>query len=52
MDSLTEKIVQLLVSHSAFRALEVCESEGDWRGKYQNSIISVLFSIHSCFVSI
>lgn len=34
MDSLTEKIVQLLVSHSAFRALEVCESEGDWRGKY------------------
>ena len=31
MDSLTEKIVQLLVSHSAFRVLEVCESEGDWR---------------------
>lgn len=31
MDSLTEKIVQLLVSHGAFRALEVCESEGDWR---------------------
>lgn len=31
MDSLTEKIVQLLVSHSAFRAPEVCESEGDWR---------------------
>lgn len=31
MDSLTEKIVQLLVSHCAFRALEVCASEGDWR---------------------
>lgn len=31
MDSLTEKIVQLLVSRSAFRALEVGELEQDGR---------------------
>ncbi len=31
MDSLTEKIVQLLVSHSAFRAPEVGKSEQDGR---------------------
>lgn len=31
MDSLTEKIDQLLVWNRPLRALEVCESEGNWR---------------------
>lgn len=49
MDSLTEKIDQLLVSHSAFRALEVCESEGDWR---ENTEIQSFpgFFLHSLFL--
>lgn len=52
MDSLTEKMVQLLVSHSAFRALEVCESEEDWRENSEIQSFQFLSSIHSCFVSI
>lgn len=43
-------MVQLLVSHGAFRAAEVCPSEGGLEGKYRNSIISVLsYSQLLCF---